>query len=116
MTPISCSRKEFKPTDDELIQLFLYNKVNGKPLPKNVKILKYDLYGEKNSWEIWEAFGGSNAYGGTGLYFFTTLKKTFSTGTRPVRTIGCSSWEAEYKGEKVMANGSMQCIEIRKRL
>ncbi|XP_061348887.1 NAC domain-containing protein 41-like [Gastrolobium bilobum] len=116
MALISCSRKEFKPTDDELIQLFLYNKVNGKPLPRDVTILEYDLYGEKNPWEIWEAFGDSNSYGGTDIYFFTTLKKKFSSGTRSVRTIGCGSWEAEDKGKKVMANGTMQCIGIRRRL
>ncbi|XP_061351477.1 NAC domain-containing protein 83-like [Gastrolobium bilobum] len=116
MAPISCSRKEFKPTDDELIQLFLYNKVNGKPLPKDVTILEYDLYGEKNPWKIWEDFEGSNSCGGTGLYFFTTLKKKFFTGTRSVRTIGCGSWEAKDKGKKCMANGTIQCIGIKRRL
>ncbi|XP_061359416.1 NAC domain-containing protein 2-like [Gastrolobium bilobum] len=116
MTHISCSRKEFKPTDDELIQLFLYNKVNGKPLPTDVSILEYDLFGEKNPWEIWEAFGSSNSYGGTDLYFLTTLKKKFPTSSRFVRTIGCGSWEAEDSGKNIMASGTMQCIGTRRRL
>lgn len=111
----SCSStKKFHPRDDELIQVFLLNKVNAKPLPNNVTILEYDLYGEKNPWEIWEAFEGSN-YNGKDLYFFTTLKKKSLNGSRFVRTIGSGSWEGEDTGKMVVAHGSNQCIGLKKR-
>ncbi|XP_061370138.1 uncharacterized protein LOC133312881 [Gastrolobium bilobum] len=110
MASTSCSRNEFNPTDDELIQLFLYNKINGNPLPKDVTILEYDLFGIKNPWEIWEDFAGSHSYRGTDLYFFTTLKKKFSTWSRSVRTIEYGSWEGEDRGKNVVANGTKQCV------
>ncbi|XP_061357977.1 NAC domain-containing protein 83-like [Gastrolobium bilobum] len=116
MAPTSCSRNEFNPTDDELIQLFLYNKINGNPLPKDVTILEYDLFGIKNPWEIWEDFAGSHSYHGTDLYFFTTPKKKFSTWSRSVRTIECGSWEGEDSGKIVVANGTKQCVGVKRRL
>ncbi|XP_027364303.1 NAC domain-containing protein 2-like [Abrus precatorius] len=109
------SRKDFKPTDDELIRLFLYNKVHGKPLPSDATILEYDLYGDKNPWEIWEAFAGSNSYSGKDLYFFTTHKKKFQNGSRLVRTIGKGSWEGEDVGKEVVASDTNQRIGIKKR-
>ncbi|KAK7345128.1 hypothetical protein VNO77_15589 [Canavalia gladiata] len=115
MASTSHSSKDFKPTDDELIKLFLYNKVHGKPLPSNAIIVEYDLYGEKNPWEIWEEFAGSNSYGGKDLYFFTTRKKKFGNGKRSVRTIGQGSWEGEDVGKDVMVTKTNQCIGLKKR-
>ncbi|XP_057426088.1 NAC transcription factor 32-like [Lotus japonicus] len=106
-TSSSVSRKEFNPTDDELLQLFLYNKVHGKPLPDNANILEYDLYGETNPWEIWEEFGDSNSYGGKDLYFFTKLKKKLGASARSVRTIGLGSWESEGAGKIVVAHNKL---------
>ncbi|XP_057455541.1 NAC domain-containing protein 83-like [Lotus japonicus] len=118
MAPASVlSRNEFKPTDDVLLQLFLYNKVHGKPLPENVTILEYDLYGEQNPWEIWEQFGDSNSYGGKDLYFFTTLKRKSGPCARSVRTIGLGSWEGEDVGKIIVATNDPhnKPLGIRKR-
>ncbi|KAJ1405212.1 NAC domain [Sesbania bispinosa] len=109
MAPNSPSRKEFNPTDDQLLRLFLYNKVHGKPFPSN------------NPWEIWQQFGdGSHSYnGGKDLYFFTTLKKKSPSRTsrsrRSVRTIGCGSWEGEDTGKIIVASGTNQLLGIKKR-
>lgn len=108
----SSSRRDFKPTDVELLQLFLYNKVHGKPLPNYGPILEYDLFGDKNPWEIWDEFGGSHSYDGRDLYFFTLLKRkrkfANSTGSRSVRTIGLGSWEGEDSGKTIVANNRNQ--------
>ncbi|MED6205848.1 hypothetical protein PIB30_021484 [Stylosanthes scabra] len=78
VTPKSSS---FNPTDQELVLNFLYNKINGKPLPSEAtaNIHQYDdlLFGEKKPWQIWEAFGGDGSDGGV-LYFFSIKKKKTS--------------------------------------
>ncbi|KAF1860324.1 hypothetical protein Lal_00037663 [Lupinus albus] len=80
-----------------------------------LSVLEYDLYEEKNPWEIWEeAFEGSR-YDGRELYIFTTLKKKSLNGSRFLRIIGCGSWEAEDTGKKVAAEGTSLCIGLKKR-
>ncbi|KAK7278839.1 hypothetical protein RJT34_23877 [Clitoria ternatea] len=109
------SRKEFKATDEEMIEL-LNKKVHGKPLSKNGVILEHDLYGEKNPWEIWQEFeGDSKSYGGKDLYFFTRPKKKFPNGSRLVRTIGVGSWEGEDVGKEVVATETKERIGMKKR-
>ncbi|KAL1330628.1 hypothetical protein AAHE18_12G123300 [Arachis hypogaea] len=112
----SGASKKFKPTDEELIQDFLLNKINGRPLPNNGTILEGEMFGtEKNPWEIWEE-NVENSYDGKDLYFFTTLKRKFSTNSlRMVRTIGLGSWEGEDIGKEIMANKTNQRIGMRKR-
>ncbi|MED6159874.1 hypothetical protein PIB30_046240 [Stylosanthes scabra] len=77
VTPKSSS---FNPTDQELVLNFLYNKINGNPLPSEAttNIHQYDdlLFGEKKPWQIWEAFGGDgDGSDGGALYFFSVKKK-----------------------------------------
>ncbi|OIW01604.1 hypothetical protein TanjilG_10913 [Lupinus angustifolius] len=112
----STSSKIYKPRDEELIKDFLYNKVHGhaESMPNNLTVLEYDLHGDRNPWEIWEAFEGSS-YDGRELYIFTTLKKKSLNGSRFLRIIGCGSWEAEDTGKKVVAEGINQCIGLKKR-
>ncbi|RYR47514.1 hypothetical protein Ahy_A07g033440 [Arachis hypogaea] len=114
--PHTSASKKFKPTDEELIQDFLLNKINGRPLPNNGTILEGELFGtEKNPWKIWEE-NVENSYDGKDLYFFTTLKRKFSTNSlRMVRTIGLGFWEGEDIGKEIMANKTNQRIGMRKR-
>ncbi|XP_015931314.1 NAC domain-containing protein 79-like [Arachis duranensis] len=111
----SGASKKFKPTDKELIQDFLHNKINERPLPNYETILEGELFGtEKNLLKIWEEHV-ENFYHGKDLYFFTTLKRKFSTNSlRMVRTIGLGSWEDEDIGKEIMANKTNQCIGMRK--
>ncbi|XP_016164156.1 NAC domain-containing protein 43 [Arachis ipaensis] len=112
----SGASKKFKPTDEELIQDFLRNKINGRPLPNYGTILEGELFGtEKNPWEIWEE-NVENSYDGKDLYFFTSLKRKFSTNSlRMVRTIGLGCWEGEDIGKEIIANKTNQRIGMRKR-
>jgi hypothetical protein len=110
------SNKDFKVTDDELLQSFLYNKIHNKPLPDYMTILEYDLFGTiKNPREIWEEFAASHSYSGKDLYFFSTLKKKSATSTRIDRTIGTGSWEGEDSGKSIFAKNTNQLLGIRKR-
>ena len=90
----------FNPTDEELILRFLSKKANGQLLPNDAtnNIHECELYGEKNPWEIWEAFGGGNR---TELCSFSIKKKKAS---RLVRTIGLGSWEAENEVRAILAS------------
>jgi hypothetical protein len=110
------SNKDFKVTDDELLQSFLYNKIHNKPLPNYMTILEYDLFGTtKNPCDIWEEFAASHSYSGKDLYFFTTLKKKSANSTRMDRTIGTGSWESEDSGNSIFAKNTNQLLGIRKR-
>ena len=106
----SSSSSSFNPTDEELIQRFLSKKANRQPLPNDAanNIHECDLYGEKNPWEIWEAFGGGNR---RELYFFS-IKKRKASGL--VRTIGLGSWEAENKGRAILTKWTRQRIGTKK--
>ncbi|CAJ2678997.1 unnamed protein product [Trifolium pratense] len=116
MTHHHNSNKDFKVTDDELLQSFLYNKIHNKPLPDYMTILEYDLFGTvKNPCEIWEEFAAFHSYSGKDLYFFSTLKKKSATSTRMDRTIGTGSWEGENSGKSVFAKNTNQLLGIKKR-
>ncbi|MED6184803.1 hypothetical protein PIB30_050960 [Stylosanthes scabra] len=111
----SSASKRFKPSDEELIQDFLLNKINGRPLPKHGTVLECQLYGiEKNPWQIWKENIG-DSYDGKDLYFFTTLKRKSSRSKRMVRTIGLGSWEAEDIGKAILSTQTNKLIGMRKR-
>ncbi|XP_058727173.1 NAC domain-containing protein 76-like [Vicia villosa] len=115
-TPNSQSGKDFMPTDDELLQTFLYNKINNEPIPNYLNILEYDLFGtEKSPLDIWNEFEASYSYGGKDLYFFTTLKKKSPTSTRSIRTIGNGNWEGEDTGKKIFVKDTDQLLGLKKR-
>ncbi|XP_058763626.1 NAC domain-containing protein 19-like [Vicia villosa] len=112
----SRSNKDFMPTDDELLQKFLYNKINNNPIPDYLNILEYDLFGtNQNPLDIWNEFEASYSYGGKDLYFFTTLKKKSATSTRSVRTIGNGNWEGEDTGKNIFAKDTNQLLGLKKR-
>ncbi|KAI5393121.1 hypothetical protein KIW84_060310 [Lathyrus oleraceus] len=104
------------PTDDELLQNFLYNKINNKPIPNYLNILEHDLFGtEKTPLDIWNEFEASYSYGGKDLYFFTALKKKSATSTRSVRTIGNGNWEGEDTGKSIFAKDTHKLLGMKKR-
>ncbi|XP_058747199.1 NAC domain-containing protein 83-like [Vicia villosa] len=108
--------KYFMPTDDELLQKFLYNKINNKPIPNYLNIIEHDLFGtNKNPLDIWNEFEASFSYGGKDLYFFTTLKKKSATSTRSIRTIGSGNWEGEDTGKNIFAKDTDQLLGLKKR-
>ncbi|XP_073221450.1 NAC domain-containing protein 83-like [Cicer arietinum] len=105
-----------KPTDEELFQSFLYNKINNNPLPNHIAIIELDLFGtKKNPWEIWEEFATSHSYCGRDLYFFSALKKKSATSSRSVRLIGKGTWEGEDTGTEIFTKDTNQLLGLRKR-
>ena len=110
-----CSTKDFMPTDEELLQNFLYNKINNEPIPNYLNILEHDLFGtEKTPLDIRNEFEASHSYSGKDLYFFTTLKKKSTTSTRSVRTIGNGNWEGEDTGKNIFAKDTNQLLGLKK--
>ncbi|XP_062007622.1 uncharacterized protein LOC133724787 [Rosa rugosa] len=86
----------FHPTDDELIRHYLYlkNKVSkgeDEAAAAAAVVPEFDLYGETEPWNIWEAHGGADLYD-QDLFFFTKLKKVNPHGTRINRKIGTGTW------------------------
>nr|QSD99882.1 NAC family transcription factor [Melilotus albus] len=111
----SSSNKDLTPTDDELLQPFLYNKIHNIPLPNDINILEYDLFDtEKNPWEIWEEFGDLHSYCEKDLYFFTTLKKKSATSAHLNRSIGIGTWEGKETGEIIVANDKQKLLGLKK--
>ncbi|KAL0011371.1 hypothetical protein SO802_006479 [Lithocarpus litseifolius] len=80
----------FRPTDVEIVEHYLYNKVHGLPLSSNDVLIDCDLYGEKDSWSWRKYFKDSDE---TSLYFFTKLKKVTSNGSRIQRTTPYGTWK-----------------------
>ncbi|CAB4273100.1 unnamed protein product [Prunus armeniaca] len=92
---------KFHPSDEELFGYYLLNKVRGSSFKYENVISEFDLYGQIESWDIWNQFGGNKLEDGEDLYFFTKLKSSSAKNTHMARTIGFGSWKAENSGKKV---------------
>ncbi|WRX12483.1 NAC domain - like 10 [Theobroma cacao] len=66
-----------------------------------VQIKDFDLYGEKEPWEIWDLHGGCNLQSDEDLYFFTKLKKKSQNGSRINRSVGTGTWMGEDSGKPI---------------
>ncbi|KAF9664805.1 hypothetical protein SADUNF_Sadunf16G0056200 [Salix dunnii] len=65
---------KFLPTEEELINHYLYNKVHGRLYGKVATLIKdYNLYGEE-LWEIYKKFQGHKVSDDR-VYFLTALHK-----------------------------------------
>ncbi|KAJ6967796.1 hypothetical protein D5086_028789 [Populus alba] len=73
---------KFFPTEEELINYYLHNKVHGRLHGEDATLIKdCDLYGEEEPWEIFNKFQG-HKFGDNGLYFLTTLHKKTTNATK----------------------------------
>lgn len=93
---------KFRPSDQELIEHYLYSKVFELPIPCDI-VRECDLYGSQEPWEIWESFGGPGLNADEDLYFFTRLKKKTSKGSRICRIIGSGAWQGEDAGSQIVS-------------
>ncbi|KAK6259141.1 hypothetical protein SCA6_013615 [Theobroma cacao] len=78
-------------------------KVTGKSmlhLDQNL-IKDFDLYGEKEPWEIWNLFGGCNLQCSDDLYFFTKLKKKSQNSSRMNGFVSIGMWMGEGSGKPI---------------
>ncbi|KAK6947374.1 NAC domain [Dillenia turbinata] len=80
----------FKPSDQELIQYYLKNKVEGRPLPPN-KIIDDDIYlgSPENLLEKYKKIWSESE-----CYFFTPRNRKYKNGNRPDRRALDGYWKA----------------------
>ncbi|KAM7257373.1 hypothetical protein ACFE04_014632 [Oxalis oulophora] len=107
----------FLPTDQELLECLLYNRVTtGVPLLDCPNVYEDDFYGKSTEvLEIWNKFGGPqlerNSVGMEGdldLFVFTHLLKKATSRKKFIRTVGTGCWEGENSSEPVFgADGSV---------
>ncbi|GAY50708.1 NAC domain-containing protein [Citrus sinensis] len=108
---------QFRPSDEELIELYLKKKVSGIFIPLAEYFIRdCNLYEEKPS-EIWNSHGGPFLNADEDLYFFTQLKKKSSKGSRIDRKVGSSggSWQGEDAGKDIVSGQSKIKIGSKKR-
>lgn len=111
--PVGC---KFLPSDKELVEYYLFNKICGNPDPFNYCFVnEEDLYGIKEPWAIWEEYGGANLEDGVDIYFFTHLKKKSVKGLRNDRKVGSGVWQGEDGGKVIKSCNSRKKIGLKKR-
>ncbi|KAI4313458.1 hypothetical protein L6164_026440 [Bauhinia variegata] len=98
----------FQPKEEELIGVFLFNKVAGKDDVRTAIIPESDLYGTKNPWEIWQEFledSNCKAFSrdNNELYLFTVLKKKGRSNARIDRRVGLGTWAGEDSAKPVFS-------------
>ncbi|KAK2658093.1 hypothetical protein Ddye_011145 [Dipteronia dyeriana] len=95
----------FRPTDKELINFFLFQKLFAQTDPFNnlekFSVKECDLYGSLDPWDIWNIYGGDRLKDDWPLYFFTQLKKVSANGSRISRRVGSGTWAGEDSGDTI---------------
>ncbi|XP_057504072.1 NAC domain-containing protein 82-like isoform X1 [Actinidia eriantha] len=97
---------KFRPTDQQLIHDYLFNKIVGKELPFEGIIFERDVYEEQVLSEIFRSW---NESGDTRSYFFTRLKKK---AANYCRTVGNGTWRSQYS--RVINDGESNTIGIKR--
>ncbi|KAM7267815.1 hypothetical protein ACFE04_009981 [Oxalis oulophora] len=101
----------FLPTDQELLECLLYERVTtGVPLLDCPNVYEDDFYGKSTEvLEIWNKFGGPqlerNSVGMEGdldIFVFTHLLKKATSRKKFIRTVGTGCWEGENSSEPVI--------------
>ena len=92
---------KFNPSDEELVNFFLLNRVNQNLFPNQWIIQDCDVYGEKEPWQIWESLGGATCNDNGFLYVFSFLKKKKKGSSNYHRSVGSSggTWHGVSRGK-----------------
>ncbi|KAJ4721116.1 putative NAC domain-containing protein, partial [Melia azedarach] len=107
----------FMPSDEELVEYYLYRKVSGIPIPFVEYFVKEcDLYGDEPR-KIWNSCGGNLLKGEEDLYFFTKLKKKTPKGSRINRKVGLDggAWQGEDAPTEIVSTKTQKLIGSKKR-
>ncbi|KAL5713057.1 hypothetical protein ACHQM5_015171 [Ranunculus cassubicifolius] len=82
----------FQPTDEQLVDHYLHNKVTGTAAPWAHCIQEVDVYGSEEPWKIFESHGLSKH--DDDFHFFSRIKNKFGNGniSRKDRQAGQGSW------------------------
>nr|GMD73715.1 NAC transcription factor 29-like [Ipomoea batatas] len=87
----------FCPSDDELIECYLWKMVQNQPLPPN-KIHEVNLY-KFSPWELSDMY---ETVGEKDWYFFTPRDRKYKNGQRPNRAAGSGFWKATGADKSIM--------------
>ncbi|PKU73255.1 NAC transcription factor 29-like [Dendrobium catenatum] len=101
----------FNPTDQELINCYLTQKVSAS-LPSDWNIIAdIDLY-KFNPWDLpGEAFFGEGEW-----FFFSPRERKYPNGVRPNRAAGVGYWKATGTDKPILSAGGSHCIGVKKAL
>ncbi|KAG6533966.1 hypothetical protein ZIOFF_007845 [Zingiber officinale] len=101
----------FHPTDEELVQHYLWRKIAGHRIPAPI-IAEVDLY-KHNPWDL----PGLALYGNREWYFYTPRDRKYPNGSRPNRAAGRGYWKATGADKPVAVPGSIgRTLGIKKAL
>ncbi|XP_050378437.1 NAC domain-containing protein 14-like [Argentina anserina] len=97
--------QRFDPMEEELLLCYLKPKVNGQEVPGNDSLIcDFDLYGDKEPWQIWEMFQSKHTYDlrkRRDMYFFTQKKKMRATASRSCRKVWAGSWKGQIRAQHI---------------
>lgn len=100
----------FHPSDEELINYYLLNKVNMRPIPASV-IGEIELY-NFNPWDLpRKALFGKDEW-----FFFSPRDRKYPNGSRPNRSAGSGYWKATGKDKPIFASSGLRKIGVKKAL
>uniref|UniRef100_A0A2N9FD87 NAC domain-containing protein n=1 Tax=Fagus sylvatica TaxID=28930 RepID=A0A2N9FD87_FAGSY len=100
----------FHPSDEELIEHYLRNKVTSSPLPASI-IAEIDLY-KYNPWELpKQALFGEDEW-----YFFTPRDRKYPNGVRPNRAASSGYWKARGTDKPILTSCGTKSIRVKKAL
>ncbi|XP_059428604.1 NAC transcription factor 47-like [Corylus avellana] len=100
----------FNPSDEELIEHYLRNKVISKPLPASI-IAEINLY-KFNPWELpKKALFGEDEW-----YFFTPRERKYPNGVRPNRAAGSGYWKATGIDKPILTRCGTRSVGVKKAL
>ncbi|KAK8477673.1 hypothetical protein V6N13_085644 [Hibiscus sabdariffa] len=105
----------FAPTDAELIENYLMNKVNNKRLPPNDNIHEANLY-ETEPAQLTQQYKRSN--GGNEWFFFTSRNRKYPNGVKPNRATGdgVGYWKVTGDDKPVVRSGHAEIIGYKRNL
>ncbi|KAI3706393.1 hypothetical protein L6452_24102 [Arctium lappa] len=98
----------FHPTDEELIENYLQNKVNLRSIPASV-IAEIELY-NFDPWDLpLKALFGEDEW-----FFFSPRDRKYPKGSRPRRSAGSGFWKATGKDKPIFASSGSRRIGVKK--
>ncbi|KAJ4721112.1 putative NAC domain-containing protein [Melia azedarach] len=116
-TPYILVGYRFMPSDEELVEYYLYQKVSGIPIPFVDYVVKEcDIYDDEPG-KIWNSYGGNLLKDDEDLYFFTKLKKRTPKGSRIDRKVGLDggAWQGEDAPTEIVSSKTQRLIGSKKR-
>ncbi|XP_031286901.1 NAC transcription factor 29-like [Pistacia vera] len=110
-TPVLPPGFRFHPTDQELIILYLKNKLSSSPNPVVSIIADVDIY-KFNPWEL----PGKAWFGESEWFFFSPRDRKYRNGARPNRAAASGYWKASGTDKPIISSSGAKCLGVKKAL